>query len=233
MSGQGPFLENEYVTNNIIVVASWNESGTAEVSNCVHFVLLGGVVLTSMHGTNEFVYFNHGPALSTVLVNRGLASLGGWDCEASVLAPVTEKAHDININMVCDFVEWEKSYPGLLNRLTPIPPRYRLCSDTGSRCAAHNGTLESVESQWRKSTGTYEYAGLYPHDDGFRGTINGISAIGMQGAVGQPRTRPNESAQTNANANDTKTKSGSLEKLDVARPSLAGLVVGLAFMMLQ
>jgi acid phosphatase len=172
-----PLLNNSYITNDTLIVLTFDEDETYNVSNKVYTILLGGAIPASLKGTTDATFYTHYSMISTVSVNWGLPSLGRWDCGANVLQLVANKTGYVNSAVDTTKLFFNASYPGSLADKAYIPGWPT--PNTLSQCASGKGVLGSVASTWGKSNGTYNYTDVFPYDSV---SGNNVGAAAVQAA---------------------------------------------------
>jgi acid phosphatase len=158
-----PLLNNTYFMNNTLVVLSFDETATANITNKVFTVLLGGAIPSTLIGTTDNTFYNHYSMLSTVEANWGLPSLGRWDCGANILQTVANVTGYTNKVVDTTHLFFNSSYPGPLSDLLYTGPVWPV-PDTNAICVTGFGVLPSIQKTWGTSTGTYNYTNDYPYD---------------------------------------------------------------------
>jgi acid phosphatase len=215
-----PLLNDSYFTNDTLIVLTFDEDETYNVSNKVYTILLGGVIPASLKGTIDATFYTHYSMLSTVSVNWGLPSLGRWDCGANVLQLVANKTGYVNSAVDTANLYFNSSYPGPMADAKYIPTWPS--PDTLSQCASGQGVLGAVASTWGKGNGTYNYTNVFPYD---AASGNNVGAAPVLAAfVTASSSSSSASSTPTGSATSTSTSTGSGTS---ASPSSSGAESGL------
>jgi len=75
--------ENEYFTNNTLIILTFDENATYEDQNNVLTLLLGDIP-DDLKGTTDDTFYDHYSLIATVEANWELPNLGRYDCGANV-----------------------------------------------------------------------------------------------------------------------------------------------------
>ena len=217
-----PLLNNSYFMNNTLVILTFDEVETYNVSNKVYTLLLGGAIPTSLHGTTDSTFYNHYSMISTVSNNWGLPSLGRWDCNANVLQTVANKTGFANQVVDLTNLYFNASYPGplsdaLFDPVWPVPV-------TSASCAAGKGVLGSVVSAWGKVNGSTNYTNVYPYDAAAKNNVG----AGLGGSATPTTSSGATGASTSSSSTASSSKSAGMRVESGAASAVVGLLAGLA-----
>jgi acid phosphatase len=220
-----PLLNNTYFMNNTLIVLTFDEVETYNVTNKVFAILLGGAIPTSLEGTTDNTFYNHYSMLSTVELNWGLPSLGRWDCGANVLETVANKTGYVNTVVNTTNLFFNSSYPGPLSD-TKYSPNWAV-PDTMAKCVAGNGVLASIVSTWGNSTGTYNYTNVYNYDSASGNNVGGSATTPKPTTTGS-----STGTGTSSSSTSTSTKSAAT-RLDGVTSSVVVLAAGLVSLLIM
>ncbi|RAL64501.1 hypothetical protein DID88_001976 [Monilinia fructigena] len=135
-----PLLNNDYFTNDTLVVLTWDENSENDKENKLFAILLGGAIPPAFKNTTDDTFYNHYSMLSTVQLNWGLPSLGRWIVVQISLGLWPAKLDTITMLSTPQKLLFNSSYPGPLSteRFDPIWP----LPDTKANCGSGQGVLK-------------------------------------------------------------------------------------------
>ncbi|KAJ5110419.1 hypothetical protein N7532_000954 [Penicillium argentinense] len=184
-----PLLENEYFTNNTLVLVTFDETDTYEIPNRVYSILLGGAIPEHLKGTTDDTFYTHYSIIASLSANWGLPSLGRWDCGANILRLVAEKTGYVNWDVDTSNLYLNETYPGpLSDGEYSVYEDYWPVPATTGRCSAGHGILDIVKKTYHGRKPTYNYTtSPVPYDSvsgnsagiKFSRTINGKKETGI------------------------------------------------------
>ncbi|QLL30372.1 hypothetical protein HG536_0A01890 [Torulaspora globosa] len=117
-----PLLQNEYFTNNTLIVLTFDENDTYSIKNKVFTILLGGAVPEELKGTTDSTFYDQYSLISTPEANWDLPSLGRNDVNANVFQFVANKTNVTNRNVDTTYMVNNATYVGyLLDDTIPLP----------------------------------------------------------------------------------------------------------------
>lgn len=160
-------LENEYFTEDTLILLTFDESDTYEIENRVFSFLLGGAVPEHMRGTTDDTFYTIHSVIATLSANWGLPSLGRWDCGANLFSFLAEKTGYINWEVETSNLFMNQTHPGPLSSgdtseyeaKWPVP-----LTDSNIKCSAGYGILEAVRETYGGMKPTYNYTTPLPYD---------------------------------------------------------------------
>lgn len=90
-----PLLQNQYFTNNTLILVTFDENHSYASPNRVFSFLIGGAVPSNKVGTTDSRFYNHYSEISTVEANWDLSTLGRFDVGANVFDLVAQQTGDM------------------------------------------------------------------------------------------------------------------------------------------
>ncbi|RMJ23399.1 acid phosphatase [Aspergillus sp. HF37] len=160
-------LENEYFTEDTLILLTFDESDTYEIENRVFSFLLGGAVPELMRGNTDDTFYTIYSVIASLSANWGLPSLGRWDCGANLFSFLAEKTGYINWEVETSNLFMNQTHPGPLSSgdtsgyeaKWPVP-----LTDSSIQCSAGHGILEAVSETYEGMKPTYNYTAPLPYD---------------------------------------------------------------------
>ena len=155
------FVSIPYVTQNTLMLLTFDEDDSYSEHNKIFSILIGGAVPKHLRGTTDNTFYNHYSTIASVSQNWGLPSLGRWDCHANVFDMVAQKTGYKNKAVDTKNLYFNQSYAGPLSdtlyvKNWPVPT-------TDKTCANGKGVLPSVKNIWGKLKPSYNgYKTPYP-----------------------------------------------------------------------
>ena len=171
--------ENEYFTNNTLIILTFDENATYEDQNNVLTLLLGDIP-DDLKGTTDDTFYDHYSLIATVEANWDLPNLGRYDCGANVLEIVAQKTGYHNKHVDTTKVFNNQSIPGYLGDETyqyPAP---------NCKCQGAGGpVLQSIVDVWGAVSSNSTSDGYVPDSNqvtGGYGTVGGgLSGVTCKG----------------------------------------------------
>lgn len=155
-------LDNEYFTNDTLILLTFDENDTYELGNKIYSFLLGGAVPEHLRGQQDETFYTHYSIIASLSANWGLPSLGRWDCGANLLSFLAEKTGYTNYAVDTSNLYLNETHPGPMASQDkagkwPVPL-------TRGRCSAGYGILDVVQQTWKDLTATFNYTSPVPYD---------------------------------------------------------------------
>ncbi|KAL4932343.1 putative acid phosphatase [Aspergillus undulatus] len=158
-------LDNEYFTNDTLILLTFDENDTYEKGNKIFSFLLGGAVPAHLVGQEDNTFYTHYSIISSLSANFGLPSLGRWDCGANLLSFLAEKVGYTNFDVDTRNLYLNVSYPGPMANGDYAEKTYEWpIPATEGKCSGGYGILDVVKKTYAGLEPTYDYESPVPFD---------------------------------------------------------------------
>ncbi|KAH8674306.1 acid phosphatase [Xylariales sp. PMI_506] len=166
-----PLLNDTRFMQNTLVLVTFDENETYEITNDVLGILIGDAVPSDLVGTTDSNYYNHYSEIATIEANWDLHTLGRWDVGANVFQFVADKTGDSvrewSGAISFDQMYFNYSYNGLFNDVSGDSAQ--LPSPNLGSCGAptKRTVLPSIKETWAGSKAPMYYTNGLEVPDGY------------------------------------------------------------------